>query len=122
MRKQYTRIPYMYADASNYKAGATVFVTGAFTRGQLATISKKLDGGEFFIPTQVGITALQPTLASFPSEDDHVWHRLVVADFTAVDTVPEGETVFGSATELATRFLEVEWDIRKELERLGLDA
>jgi hypothetical protein len=121
MSTQFTEIPYVYADASNYKASEVVFVSGVFTPEQLAAINNKLDSGEFFIPPQVGLEALQQTLDSFPSDDDHVWHSLNIETFSLIEALPEGKSVACSADEFSSRFASVDWDVRKEYDRLGLD-
>lgn len=121
MSLKFTRIPYQYVDASNYKAGAVIFVSGSFSPEQRLAIQAKLYDGMFFIPPQLGLRALQPDLPNFPSEDDHVWHQLDTVNFEELEALPDGKTVASSAAEFAAKFQSVEWDIRREYDRLGLD-
>lgn len=121
MTTQFTKIPYQYVDASNYKAGGIIFVSGVFSLDQRQSIQENLDGGEFFIAPQVGLRALQRDLSSFPSEDDHVWSKLDTEDFEVVDAIPENCSVLCDAAELAARFEAVTWDVAGEHARLGLN-
>lgn len=118
---QFTAIPYTYACEGNFKAHNTLYVFGTFTAPQLAVIQAKLDSGELFIPTQVGMRALQNELDSFPNEGDHVWHQLDTADFVESAQLPVGQVAFATADEIFRRFSTVVWDVRLEYDRLGLD-
>jgi hypothetical protein len=116
-----TKIPYFYRDASNYKASSEVIVSGVFTQEQKNIIQGKLDSGEFFIPTDVRMRALQNELISFPSEDDHVYHTLDVDELEVLDAIPPGCTLHCSADEFTARFKAVkDWDVSAEVERLGI--
>jgi hypothetical protein len=123
MNTQFTELYYDYADEHNHKAGETIYFSGVFTLEQLSAMQEHFNDHEFFIPHQVGLDALQPRLESFPSDADHVWHRLYLEenDVTVLDALPEGKTAVGTADEFFTRFMATEWDLCKEYERLGLD-
>jgi hypothetical protein len=123
MTSKITQIHYDYADEHNYKAGEVIFFSGVFTPEQLAAMKAKFEDHEFFIPTQVGLEALQPRLTSFPSDADHVWHRIYLdeEDISVIDVLPEGKSVVCSTQEFFERFTAVTWDLLKEYERLGLD-
>ena len=118
----YTKIPYYYADAANYKASAEFFVEGILTAKDIAAITTKLDSSEMFIPIQVGLESMQHVLSSFPSEDDHVWHILELSASTQCDTLPEDTSVTCTVAELVARFENVKlWDVTEEHHRLRLD-
>lgn len=117
----FTAIHYEYADEHNYKAGNTVYVAGMFSPEQLQLLADKLSDGQFFIPPQVGLEALQHKLISFPSEADHVWHSLDSEDFEVLEELPASEVVLCSVADLVERFHLVNWDVAHEYERLGLD-
>ena len=66
-----TSFEYLYRDAANYKVFETVVFCGAL---RMKDLTPFLHEGEFFIPTQVGLTDLQP---SVKTEFDHGWHEIV---------------------------------------------
>jgi hypothetical protein len=105
-----TRLHYLYRDGSNYKTGADVVLAGNLSTEQIDAIVAKLDDGEHFIPSQVGLIDLQPNLQVWdtkPSEDDHAWHALERDDIEATADAPTTEL---TAAELAAAFAAVEWD------------
>jgi hypothetical protein len=113
-----TLISYMYRDASNYKAHGEEVLQGTLTSEQKEAIIAKLEGGENFIPDQVGLEEVQEQLTSFPSEDDHVWHELNEDDITDTQQDP---TIQLTAEQLYQNFMAVEeWDVEGAVERLGL--
>ena len=121
MKPNHTRISYLYRDASNYKAVGEVVVAGRIVFPQL---SRYLDGGEFFIPQQVGLEPLQHHLIAYSrgraNHDDHVWHELWPADFEPTDTEPS-ETI--SARELIAAFARAHrdgWAVARYSRELGL--
>ena len=80
-----TRINYLYRDASNYKQAGAIVIAGEVSEAQRDTIAATLDGEEFFIPEQVGFPNPR-NLFDEPSDDDHCWCELDVAnDFEQVD-------------------------------------
>lgn len=81
-----THIPYMYRDAANYKVCRTLVLRGSITAEQVEQLRATLHDGDHFIPTQIGMPHLgtESGWASFPCEDDHIWHEL------ELDAVEEG--------------------------------
>ena len=77
-----TEVPVMYRDASNYKAFGSVTFPGTLNAGQRDRLRAALDGGEYFIPEQLGLHHLGPELMGFPGEDDHAFHELDLEDVT----------------------------------------
>ena len=103
-QKPNTKIEYSYADASNYKIYQEAIVRGVLSDDQIAGIFGSLDSGEFFIPSQVG---LSETRFEDITEDDHCWFRL--DNITDTD---EEATADISARSLWENFLAVngQWD------------
>jgi hypothetical protein len=117
----FSLIPYFYADEGNFGSSEIVYLAGQLSPEQTAIVASRLDGEEFFIPTEVGMVALQHRSNSFPSEMDHVWHQLDTEQFKVVTALPEGVAVLCTAAEFVERFIAAEWDVSKEYIRLGLD-
>lgn len=70
-----TVMNYMYRDGSNYKDYTSVVLEGEITEEGRKTIRKVLDGGELFIPEQVGLPANR--LDQYERcEDDHAYCEL----------------------------------------------
>jgi hypothetical protein len=113
-----TRVEYRYRDAANYKQFASVVLGGEITPEERQRIRAALDGGEYFIPSEVGLTDLQPRMPAFPDpEIDHVWHELDVADgITLTDDPPTHELAIH---EFAAGFTG-RWDVAAAMRRLGL--
>ncbi len=92
-----TRVPYMYRDASNYKAFHHVDLWGEFPDEQReqvrATLASINDNHDSFIPAQIGwehAAVADPTFTTdaFPKyDDDHCWHELDVDEIKTVHTV-----------------------------------
>lgn len=101
-----TRITYLYRDACNYKQYNSVVVTGTFTEQQIETIISCLDGGEYFIPKQIG---LPETRFEEITEDDHCWFELNKNGFKVTEVEADVDI---SADEIVKRFLEAKenWD------------
>lgn len=122
----YTVFPYYYRDASNFKEFDQFVVQGELSPEELAHIGAKLESQEFFIPgdlAPLGIAELQPRMASYPSDDDHVWHTLGLGDISTTETVPEGTAVI-SKEALLKAFAAITgpegWDVSGAMDRLGL--
>jgi hypothetical protein len=120
----YTTINYQYTDASNYKQFGAIVLDGALTDQEAADIAATLDSQENFIPwdLQLGIAELQSRMTSYPSEDDHVWHTLHLAQREVSETVPEGTATI-DARDLVKAFAAVKakgWDVVGAVERLCL--
>ena len=95
-----TKISYLYRDASNYKQHNEVVVFGTFTEFQIDTIMDCLEGGEYFIPKQVG---LPEERFSKWTEDDHCWFELKRDGFEVIDMEPN---VNMTSEEMVGRFME----------------
>ena len=121
MTEQITIIEYQYADNGNYKAYNTVVLPGALTDEQIQQIWDGANGGEEFLPGQVGLALLQDQV--WPDEDEpghHVWHSLTditVAAKGSQETEIEPTRTM-TATEFADQFLNVVWDDMAENERM----
>ena len=102
-----TRFEYLYRDASNYKKKNIVVLKGTLSRAQIKRIINACDGGEFFIPSQVGLPENR-----FPeiNEDDHCWFELDQDSFSKTEQEPT-ESI--TAEELYRKFITVKWDDTK---------
>ena len=113
-----TAVAVLYRDASNYKVSDTVVLTGRYEDEDLKVIQAKLDDGQFFIPSQVGLNDLHGQLQQYDSdasldanginEDDHPWHELDLPD--AVTRTDEEPTTTLTWAELVDNFATVAWD------------
>lgn len=116
-----TRLSYLYRDASNYKTSQTVVLAGEASEADRTLIDSRLDQGEWFIPSEVGLRDLQRDFQSGGNlyEDDHVWHELdVAADIEETNAAPTVGMTWG---ELVARFAAVsEWDVAAATKRVGL--
>lgn len=88
-----TSFEYLYRDAANYKVFETVVLCGAM---RLEDLTPYLHEGDFFIPSKVCLTDLQP---SVKTEFDHGWHEIV-----AVKPTDEEATLPLTAAKLAASF------------------
>ena len=83
-------LTYLYRDAHNYKAHATIRLSGTFTPAELAEITAKLDSGTYFVPAQLGLPPLQHQLHTYsagPTGADHAFHELLeIRIATAADS------------------------------------
>lgn len=107
-----TRISYLYRDASNYKMQNAAVVFGSISEDQIGIIIDCLDGGEYFIPNQVGLP--EERFAEW-TEDDHCWFELHSDGFTATREEPGVDM---SIDELIGKFLEAKGNWR-EIEQWG---
>lgn len=124
-KKNYTVVPYQYRDAANYKAGGEIILAGLLSEVDISAIKSKLDSGEYFIPHDLGlgIPELQDTLESFPSEDDHVYHELLLDEREVVSELPEGKVAIPaqSFVEAFAVLKDVDtWNVVAATERLGV--
>lgn len=94
-----TKIEYLYRDADNYKVWNTCVVCGEITEQQKETIFNSLDGGEYFIPSKVGLP--EKRFENYDAEVDHDWFELQKDSFDDTDLPP---TVDTTASELADSF------------------
>lgn len=99
---QITVVPYMYRDASNYKAHTEVHLAGTITPEQVEQVRQSLasivDEHTGFIPEQIGwdhAGANESSWNGLNYEDDHCWHELDVDDIyvTSTSNPPPSETV-----------------------------
>lgn len=124
--KTVSRIPYLYADASNFKEFDVIYVLGTLTPAQLAAIEAKLYDGESFIPfdLKLGIAELQSRMPTGLSEDDHVWHTLELYQIEMVASVPDGVPAITVDAFLAAFDALRDsnaWDVVAAHSRVGLD-
>lgn len=118
-----TALTFLYRDEHNYKALSTVVLCGAPRLGDLDIIRGKLEAGELFIPSQVGLDDIQWKLQSFDSPEtsaeydadpdaspDHVWHELGLG-FGDGLTLTSAEPTDGDFADLVQAFAAVEWDV-----------
>ena len=71
-----TRIDYLYRDSGNFKKYLSVVLTGEIAPDAL---NDYFHEGSFFIPSEVGLTDLQPN--PFTTYD-HIWHEIEEVAFT----------------------------------------
>lgn len=123
----FTVIPYLYRDASNYKAFKVIALDDVLSADDIAAIKSKLSDGEFFIPADLAglkLPELQDTLEDFPSEDDHVWHTLQLEQLEEAAEAPEDAEVV-SKTAFMAAFVKIkhpnDWDVSGCMDRLGID-
>lgn len=109
---------YLYRDAGNFKSWATLLLIGKVTPTEVLGVRDKLDGGEFFIPEQIGVPALCQNLwrsGISPTADDHPWHEyfeLRAATIDEINTLP----TWGLAQCLLDRMNNVSaWNIDQSL-------
>jgi hypothetical protein len=113
-----TIVAYLYRDASNYKQHEKFILLGEITEEGKAAVLSKLEGGENFIPSQVGLDDLQTRMPSEIGEDDHVWHELDSDCFSLTKDAP---TLKMTASELVKRFKAVKkWNVAKAMESNGI--
>ena len=116
MATKNTRISYQYRDGSNYKQFQELVLFGTLTVKQQTLIINKLEEGEYFIPSQVGLPDLQDRMISFPNSDDHVWHEL-----HSFEDVTKEQTHPMTAKELLNMFKAVkEWSVEETSKELGI--
>ena len=94
-----TQIRYLYRDASNYKVENECVVTGTFTQEQIAQIMGCCDLGEYFIPSQVGLS--ERRFDRYDPEEDHCWFELAEDGF---EETTRPATVGISAQQLVESF------------------
>lgn len=104
-----TQIDYLYRDDSNYKVPNHAVVKGEITDTQIKEIMDCLDGGEYFIPSQVG---LPEEKFSTETEDDHPWFELQSDGFTITDK-PATETLI-TVEELVQNFLDAKGNWKED--------
>lgn len=85
---KFTRIPYQYRDADNYKLDGELDCRGAITDAQRQAFIESLDtpGDYFFIPEQVGLEHLLDLAPWGRDNSDHCWHEVFVKEIEVLDT------------------------------------
>jgi len=76
----HTEVQYMYRNGAT-KLHGSFWLYGGITEQQKDQLRASLDQGQYFVPEQVGIPHLaksNPASASFPAEDHHAWHSMLV--------------------------------------------
>lgn len=110
----YSIFKYLYRDAANWKTWGELLLRGTLTAADIERIESRLEGGEFFIPEQIGMKPLPNVLfapVSIISQNDHVWHEFVAVR-VATDEEISRLTVWGTTATLLELFDSVsDWKI-----------
>lgn len=105
----YTKICYLYRDASNYKRLNEICVNGIFTESQKTQIIESLNDGEYFIPRAVGWPEIRVSVDY--NEDDHCWFELHIEDFNEIFDKPAGvEMINRTPEQIVEDFASAEWE------------
>jgi len=122
----HTTITYSYRDESGFAEYETIVLVGQLSESDKSLIQSKLNEEEKFIPgnlSKVRIPELQRRMESFPSDADHVWHKLHMDEIAEVSVAPEGQPAF-PVKDFVDSFAAVpgpeDWDIVAAARRLGL--
>jgi len=111
--QEYCIFEYLYRDASNYKVGGEILLTGTLSQNDIDALRAILESGEYFVAEQVGIPVLYKELwdlSGGPTSDDHALH-----EFVALRVAREDERkslkLFGDLPSLLKTFQAVtKWD------------
>lgn len=123
----YTRVNYLYRDASNYKQFGSALLYGTITEEQKEVIGATLDDEDgHFIPDQIGWEHPGRAMSSWPSEDDHCFAEIDMEDATTFEVIDDtttrsGEVIHGTVDAWVARMVEAKsigWDAA----RYGVDA
>ena len=93
-----TKISYLYRDADNYKVRHEVVIAGSMSEEQEKAIVDSLDGGVYFIPSQVG---LPDDRFGSVTEADHPWF-----EWEDVEPTTAHPTLHVTAEELTAKFVD----------------
>jgi len=116
----YTRVNYTYRDADNYKQFGSVLLDGTISDEQKCIVAACLDGGELFIPEQIGWPHPgKEAMTDWSDGGDHCFCELDVEDPETFEVVgPDGrrtaEPVFGTVEAWMRQMLEAKglgWDV-----------
>jgi hypothetical protein len=102
----YTRVYYLYRDNSNYKQYASALLDGEISDEEEALIEASLEGGETFVPTQIGWPHPGTAMIGFPDMDDHGFCELDVAQMEQVAEPDAGEPVYGTTDAWVKQMIE----------------
>jgi hypothetical protein len=112
-------LSYRYVDRGNWKVHACIKLTRPLDQHEREQISATLHEGSLFLPSQVGLVAMQGAF-TWRDEDSIIWHEidLDTASFT------DGVLVAESPTEdFVARFASVggqdNWDVRAAIRELN---
>ena len=103
-----TRISYLYRDASNYKMPNDAVIYGTITEHQIDVIMDCLDGGEYFIPKQIGLP--EERFGEW-TEDDLCWFELERDGFNVTDMEPNVDM---TSDEMVRRFIEAKGNWKED--------
>lgn len=93
-----TKISYLYRDADNYKVRHKAVIAGSMSEEQEKAIEDSLDGGVYFIPSQVG---LPDDRFGSVTEADHPWFEWI-----GVEPTTNRPTLHVTAEELTAKFVD----------------
>ena len=103
---------YTYTDMLGRKKTHSFVLGGLLSDEMKASINKSLRNGENFIPSQVGLEALNGD-----TDNDQVWHKIDVSG--AVSTMNRANIELNMTTaDLAERFSETVWNPQLETMKL----
>lgn len=116
MKVDLSAFEYLYRDGANFKQFETILLVGRVRATDVCAIEDSLEGGEFFIPEQVGLSSLQhrfETISSVPNRDDHAWHEMVELR-PARSRDLDQKMIFGPLYRLVHAFCGVRsWDLSR---------
>lgn len=116
MKVELSAFEYLYRDAANFKQFETVLLVGKASESDVQALESSLEGGEFFIPEQVGLHSLQnrlQTLSPVPNRNDHVWHEMVALRTAGLRDL-EKRWVVGLIADFVHAFRSVQtWDLSR---------
>jgi len=113
-----------YRDGYGDRTSDYEILSGEITQDQIAIIESCLEEGECVIAEQVGLMTPFESLGNPPTKMDHVW--TILTDFS--DDTPEVKDLVTSSrttnnlsiNEFIKNILMIDWDIEKEMKRLGM--
>lgn len=111
--QEYCVFEYLYRDASNYKVGGEILLSGVPSQNDIAGLRARLESGEYFVAEQVGIPVLCKELwdlSGGPTIDDHALHEFVALRIASEDE-KKSLQLFGDLSSLLKTFQAVtKWD------------
>lgn len=124
----FTVVPYMYRDGGNHKVQRRIVLRGLVTDAQILELMDVFNGDVSFIPGALDgfhIGELQSHWPSFPCEDDHPWHELLLDSREVSRFNPtKDEVMDASAFVAALLSLQASdgWDEEGARRRLGIEG
>jgi hypothetical protein len=107
-----TELFYVYRDACNYKFRNSVIVGGVLEPAQIECFLREK---VFFIPSEVGLSDLQPEPSTV---DDHIWHEIEAIELT--NDEPNVEMQASSLVRLFRMASAKNWNEFSVFKRKGL--